>query len=209
MENTSWSEIEKRNKAALVCYIITIAVISLAYLLEVFKGNRTVVYFIVDFLLMWVPGVLALVTNKMDGMQEKVKYIILFGFVIPWGFMLFTASNNLVFTYALVLMIGLNAYANRNFALITAIVFNVVNVAGVIYIFVATETDSEDVVSAEIQILLLLLCGFFNVFIAKTGVIINTEKLQELNDEKNHTANILNQVMNVSAELTTGIEDVT
>ncbi len=208
MNKRDLAELTKRNRVALGCYATTIGVITLAYLLEVIKGNRTFVYFLVDFLLMWVPATIAFVMQRSEDLREKVKYIILFGFAIPWGFMLFTATNNLVFTYALVILIALNAYADRSFAMATAIVFNVVNVSSVAYTAISEGLDKEAVVTAEIQILLLFLCGVFNVIIAKMGAAINEEKLNEINEEKEHTNKLLDQVMSVSGELTKGIEQI-
>lgn len=200
------SEEVRRNKAAILCYIITISVISVAYLLEVVKGNRALKYFFTVFSSLWIPGVVVLVMHFMKRYVEVVKYIILLGFALPWGFMLFTANNVLVFTYALVIMIALNAYADRKFAITTAIVYNVINISSVIFFAALNNMKSDDIVTAEIQVLLLLLCGIFNIFVANNGSIINREKLDNIELEKNHAAVLLDRVLAVSNELTAGIE---
>ena len=208
MEKKNYSEITRRNKAAIGCYTTTVVIITLAYLLEVIKGNRSIGYFMVCFVLLWIPVVATFVMQRSEELRQPVRYVILYGFAIPWGFMLFTASNNLVFTYALVLLIALNAYADRKFALVTAIVYNIVNISSVIYTALSVGLDSEAIVTAEIQILLLLLCGILNVVIARAGATINEEKMGEIKKEKDHTNELLDQVMSVSNELSTGIDQI-
>lgn len=207
-KNNSMSEAVRRNRAAISCYIITISVISIAYLLEAIKGNRTITYFFTVFSSLWVPGAAVLFFHTTRRYIEVIKYIILFGFALPWAFMLFTANNNLVFTYALVIMIALNAYADRRFAVATAITYNAFNIGSVVFFAVLNGMTKEDIVTAEIQLLLLILCGLFNIFVAVMGGMLNDEKMDSIKSEKNHAAELLDRVLAVSAELTTGIEQM-
>ena len=198
-------ELSKRNAVGLGCYLTTISIIAVAYLIEVIKHNRTLGYFLIVFFTLAIPAVITIAVKVIKPGSEAIKHLILFGFAIPWGIMLFTASNNLVFTYALVIMIALNAYADKNFAIETTIVFNLINVSSVIFAFLTKEVTKSDIVTFEIQILLLILCGLFNVFIARTNAILNSLKMHQVEQEKNHAGNLLKQIMSVSNELTTGI----
>ena len=202
-------EAKRRNKQAIICYCITISIITIAYLIEVIKHNRTILYFVISLLLLWIPGALVLIVYNLKSDTTKVKYFILFGFLIPWGFLLFTATNNLVFTYALVIMIALNAYADRQFAIVTAITYNLVNVFAVIISFITKGITNDALVSAEIQILLMFLCALYNVWIAKTNSILNSGKMHQIEQEKNNVANLLDQIINASAAITEGIEEMT
>ncbi len=202
------SEVIRRNRAAVTCYIITISVITGAYFIEAVKGNRTFPYFFTVLASLWIPGTVVLFMHLTRKFTDVIKYIILFGFSFPWCFMLFTANNNLVFTYALVIMIALNAYANRRFAVVTAITYNVFNIGSVIFFAFVNGMTNEDIVTAEIQLFLLLLCGIFNIFVASMGSGINQEKLDAIEEEKNHTAVLLDKVLSASYELSTGIDQL-
>ncbi|MBR4754687.1 MAG: hypothetical protein IK054_05830 [Lachnospiraceae bacterium] len=199
------SEMARRNSAAMICYLVVIAIIALAYLLEVIKGSRTVGYFLLVFLTLWIPAVICIILKARNPEDDKLKYIIMIGFAIPWAIMLFTASNNLVFTYALVLLISLNAYADKRFALMAAIVYNVINVASVVFIALTQGISKDSLVTIEIQTLLMLICGIFNFFIAKAGVAINEDKMAIIEKEKNTADQLLSQIINVSGEITNGI----
>ena len=204
-----FSETARRNKVAIGCYVTTVAVIALAYLLEVVKHNRTISNYIVLFIMLVGPAVATVIMNKKNPDSSLIRYVILFGFAAPWAFMLFTANNKLVFTYALVLIISLNSYAERKFALVTNITYNLINVISVAYFAITTTFTNEDVVTTEIQILLMLLCGSFNVFIAKTGAAISEDKMALIENEKNNVSSLLEHIMSVSGQITDGIDQVT
>ena len=74
------SEMARRNSAAMICYITVIAIITLAYLLEVVKGSRTVVYFMVVFLTLWIPAVICLVIKSRKQDDERLKFGLLTAF---------------------------------------------------------------------------------------------------------------------------------
>ncbi|MCR5418798.1 MAG: hypothetical protein K6E84_07775 [Lachnospiraceae bacterium] len=205
----TFSEDARRNKVALICYLITISIISVAYLLEVVKHNKTFGYFMICFFTMWIPGALTIMLYKANRDSELLRYLIMVGFAVAWAYMLFTATNNLVFTYALVLMIALTAYADMKFAVINTTLFNVINIGSVIFVALTKGLTNDDIVSAEIQILLLILCGIFNILTAKIGAALNDEKMKEIEEEKKETDELLERIMNVSGQITDGIENVT
>ena len=205
---TRMTEAVRRNRAAISCYIITISVITGAYLIEAIKGNRTFPYFFTVFSSLWIPGAVVLFLHLTKRYVDVIKYLILFGFALPWAFMLFTANNDLVFTYALVIMIALNAYADRRFAITTAITYNIINVGSVVFFAFMYGLSKEDIVTAEIQLFLLLLCGLFNIFVAIMGGMLNDEKLESIKAEKNNAAQLLEKVLSVSTEITLGIEQM-
>lgn len=202
-------ETSKRNKVATICYISTVAIITIAYLIEVFKHNRTIGYFLLVFFSLWIPGAIVILSNIIKSESKGIRYLILFGFAVPWGIMLFTANNNLVFTYALVIMIALNAYADKGFAVITGLVFNGVNIFSVIFIAITQGLDKEGIVSAEIQILLLLICAIYNFIIAKTGSMLNSGRMHQIEQEKNNTSALLEQMVKASSQITIDISDMT
>ncbi|MBQ4275101.1 MAG: hypothetical protein II717_01065 [Lachnospiraceae bacterium] len=94
----------KRNSIGMGCYITTISIIAVAYLLEVVKHNRTLGYFLLVFFTLAIPAAITVIIKIIKPESEVIKVVILFGFAIPWGIMLFTANNNLVFTYSLVIV---------------------------------------------------------------------------------------------------------
>ena len=116
-----------------------------------------------------------------------------------------TANNALVFTYAILVLVVCNIFEDRKFALIMAISYNIMNILTVVYHIAAAGTTNEYIVTTEIQILLMMMCGYFNIVVSKTGMIISKEKMALLDQEKQHATDLLAQVLSVSAEMTESI----
>ena len=203
MENQT--ENKKKNAGALRCYFIEIVVITIAYLIEVVKGNRTAGYIVLVCLLLWLPAIAAMLVYFKNKDAKAIRYLYGFGFLIPQAVLMLTANNALVFTYAILVLVTCNIFEDRKFALIMAISYNIMNILTVVYHIAAAGTTNEYIVTTEIQILLMMMCGYFNIVVSKTGMIISKEKLELLDQEKQHATDLLAQVLSVSAEMTESI----
>ena len=110
------SEIQKANKTGVTCQTILLIIIALAYLLELIKGNRTVGYTILVLAMCMIPLVLArLAYAKKPDDETLVMRIIGIGFAVLYTTVLFTANNNLVFTYALPMLLICMLFNNVRF----------------------------------------------------------------------------------------------
>ena len=203
MENQT--ENKKKNAGALRCYFIEIVVITSAYLIEVVKGNRTAGYVVLVCLLLWLPAIAAMLVYFKNKDAKAIRYLYGFGFLIPQAVLMLTANNALVFTYAILVLVTCNIFEDRKFALIMAISYNIMNILTVVYHIAAAGTTNEYIVTTEIQILLMMMCGYFNIVVSKTGMIISKEKMALLDQEKQHATDLLAQVLSVSAEMTESI----
>ena len=203
MENQS--ENKKKNAGPLRCYFIEIVAITSAYLIEVVKGNRTAGYIVLVCLLLWLPAIAAMLVYFKNKDAKAIRYLYGFGFLIPQAVLMLTANNALVFTYAILVLVTCNIFEDRKFALIMAISYNIMNILTVVYHIAAAGTTNEYIVTTEIQILLMMMCGYFNIVVSKTGMIISKEKMALLDQEKQHATDLLAQVLSVSAEMTESI----
>jgi len=193
------------NSTAQGCYLALISVISLAYLLEIFKHNRTVGYVAMCLILLWVPAVLGILENKRVPDSVRFRYVMAIGFWIGHTYLVFTAQNDLVFTYGLVMLIITNAFADTKFTALTAILYNISNIASVIFFGVKNGVSSEWLVSAEIQVLLLIMIGILNVFISRTGQKNSQAQIDEVNQEKQKVSDLLDTTMEASNEIIRGV----
>ena len=124
----------------------------------------------------------------------------------PVSYVVSTRNNNaLVFTYAILVLVTCNIFEDRKFALIMAISYNIMNILTVVYHIATAGTTNEYIVTTEIQILLMMMCGYFNIVVSKTGMIISKEKMALLDQERQHATDLLAQVLSVSAEMTESI----
>ncbi|MBR5361673.1 MAG: hypothetical protein IK123_12360, partial [Lachnospiraceae bacterium] len=100
-ELAAQSETQIANKTTLVCYTVITSILSAAYVLEVFKGARTVGYIAVTLLLALVPVAIAWVFYKQDVDTPAIIHVASIGYGALYTFLIFTAQNDLVFTYAI------------------------------------------------------------------------------------------------------------
>ncbi|MDE7404887.1 MAG: hypothetical protein K2M81_07265, partial [Lachnospiraceae bacterium] len=82
------SELEFMNGRMLLGYGITVAVLFLAYLVELLKGNRTPVYVGIFSLLLLVPFILSFLLYRKNKESQLVKLIAAVGYSILYAFVL-------------------------------------------------------------------------------------------------------------------------
>ena len=203
------SEKTRMNRAAISCYMVMISIITIAYFIEVVKHNRTGGYFLTCLILLWVPAAFVLFTWKKNPEHEKLRYIIAIGFWIPQSFLMFTANNNLVFTYAIIMLIICNVFSDLRFAIIVALLYNVSNITSVLYTFAVDGFSQELLVTSEIQVILLIIVGIDNVIISRTGVQIAAQHVAEVDREKQNVSDLLERVMQISQSISAGIVHMT
>ena len=74
---------EGANKRAMRMWLIISLVLTVAYVVELVKGARTVPYFVVFMCFCWVPFIVGFIYLKIAGMDTKVyKHIIGIGYGI-------------------------------------------------------------------------------------------------------------------------------
>ena len=126
------SESALANRVVCISLTILVSVICLAYVIEVVKGNREPAYVVVTVVLSFLPVAIAWVLFHKDKEDVRVKYALVYGFLILYTYLLFTAQNDLVFTYAIPALIVVTLYNDIRFTRIVGsfvIVENIVSAA--------------------------------------------------------------------------------
>ena len=76
-----------------------LGVIALAYLLEVIKGERTIVYFIILLACAFIPFVIGIIMKSKNPDSKSLAYIIVYGYGVLFGYVLITGDTPLTFVY--------------------------------------------------------------------------------------------------------------
>ena len=109
------NEMQYMNKMMLLCYGITIAVLLLAYVLELVKGSRTVGYTMVFCMILIIPLILSLIMYKKMPDSTSMKYVAIYGYGVLYAFVLWTSTSELSFVYIFPILVGLAVYQNGGF----------------------------------------------------------------------------------------------
>ncbi len=202
-------EMHRINKRVLVAYTILTVILLLAYILEFVKGSRTLRYTLLFGALDLIPYLLYLVVYKKDRVSTKAKYILSIGFSVLYAFVLLTAAVPTTFVYIFMIYIVIIPYGDIVLCYITGGIALAANVVSVAVGFSNGNLGKDDLAMVEIQIISVALGALF-VGLA-TNVIgkVNSQKLEELNVEKQKTETLLINTLDLSKSISNDIEAVT
>ena len=200
-ELASKSELSIANKTAIQSLTLICSIISLAYLMEVFKGNRTLLYVIITIVLAMGPVVISWILYSMDRESKAIRFVVSIGYLIMYAYVLFTAANDLVFTYAIPMMIIIMLYGKLRFSTIIGITVAVCNIISIIVLFIQGAVDKERLVSIEIQGLLTILIVVYFIWVSVRTSQFEKFRMARLAIEKHER--MTDSVASISSEMGT------
>ncbi len=196
-----------RNKTAIIEQAVLVSVIGIAYLLEFIKHNRTIGYTLAVLALCFVPVIIAtIVYNKNKDTETGVMRAIGIGFTLLYGFVLFTAANDHVYTYVMPMFIILILFTQMRFITIIgvgSVVFNIIAVC--INIFANHKTEASDITSYEIQVLLIIMCSIFFIIVGKRFIQVADIRGARLSLETDKANDLVERVLDVSKDMSENI----
>ena len=205
----SEQELKQVNKVAVFCHAIIVAALLGAYVVEVFKGTRTVGYYAVFSALAAIPLIANLVLLKLNPANKLIKHILGFGYGIFYCFVIFTTIEPVAFTYAIPMLVVILLYNDLRYCTVISSSAVLANIIYTIYQAVAVGIPSDDIKTYEIRIAAITLVGLFLCLSTYVSAKINRVKMDDINLEKDNISRLLQHTVNVSGEITKGIGDVT
>lgn len=196
------------NKAALACHTVIVIVLELAYLIEVFKGSRTVGYYLLFSVVAILPAAIEFVFYRREPSDLRLKYVIGVTYSVFYLFVVFTTTSMVAFTYIIPLYLVLILYSDVKLCAWVSGAGVVVNLVFLGWQGVTGGLVMEDMASYEIRVAVLLILAIFLCLATKTLEKINDSKLQELDREKDNVSELLDKVMRISGQMSDGIMDM-
>ena len=199
-----------RNKTAIVEQTALVSIIAVAYLIEFIKHNRTLGYTLAVAAICYLPVIIAsVIYNNNKDTEDGVMRTIGIGFTALYGFVLFTAANDHVYTYVMPMLIILLLFNQMRFITVIgigAIVFNVISV--LINIFYYHRTETANITSYEIQVLLVIMCAIFFIVLSKITVKISDIRGARLSIETDKANDLVEKILDVSKDMSDNIVTV-
>lgn len=202
------SDMYRCNKTATITYSVMTCILIAAYVLEVVKKSRTILYFVIFCVLALAPYVAAMLEYKKDKESKRVKYVITIGFTVFYLFIIFTTVSPVAYTYAFLIAVVLLCYNDTKLTLAYMAAVCIGNIVQVAVSAIQGQVGAEDLANIEIRIISLIL---FAVFMYMATLVLNRnnqQKMMEVEEEKNRTDALMQQIMNVSVRLTDDIQMV-
>lgn len=202
------AEMTKVNKVTLLCHGIIGGLISAAYLLEVLKGSRTIGYWLLLFFLSLAPVILEALILKNNPASDIFRKVVGYSYALLYVVVVFTTTSILPFTYILPMLIAITVYVDIKYCLKIGIGGVLVNVADVVYKALTVGIAKEDIPDIEIRLIVLVIIVIYLVMTTRVSDQINRDRRQELQTEKAKIERLLNQVMQLSGDLSSGVVQV-
>lgn len=202
------SDTARINKATILCHGVVDGVIMLAYLAEVVKGSRTILYFAILSALAAIPVIVEALLYRRNRDSLFVKKVIAWSFAVFYAFTIFTSDSVLPFSYLIPMLIAITLYSDQKYCIKIGIGALIVNVGDVIYKANTVGYTKEEIPDIEIRLLLLVMIFVFAVLTTRLLKQINEGKRKELETEKERIEKLLQDVMRISGELSEGVEEV-
>lgn len=205
----NFSEKKYVNRTAIIGHTVIDTVLFLAYLLEVFKGSRTIGYFVVFSVMTVLPIVAEWVIFLKNPESRAIKHIIgnTYGFL--YLFVIFTTTSALPFTYAFPMFSVIILYMDVRFNILIAVFAFFGNVAYVIYHALTAGYTAAEIPDVEIRIAATLLTSVFMILITIAVKRVNGHKLEQIQAQTEETGRLVENVLAVSQEMIANIGEVT
>lgn len=160
------------NKKAMWMWLAMGIVFSITYAIEILKGLKTPLFYVLLELCCWGPFILGLVVLKIKGTHTKYyQDIVGVGYGIFYLYIMMTSTGTLAFTYVMPLVSMMVIFKNKNF-MVRCGIFNVaVIVAAIIRNYLNGMNTASDISNFEIQFGVTVFCYI--------GYIVSIKHLSE------------------------------
>ena len=156
------SDIARVNRFALIGWVTILIVIALAYILEVIKGERTIIYYLIVLVCAFVPYIIGLIMYKKNPDNKSLAYAVTIGYSILYAYVLLTGDTPLTFVYLFPILAVMLAYNDFKIMRLFFIINVLINIASVVIkIVVMHATSADDIANYEIQVLALIIVAIF------------------------------------------------
>ncbi len=204
--NIHTQEISVGNKRLLQSAIILCILITLAYILEVIKGTRTIFYTLMVIVFALGPQIAGWIVFKANNSSNIVKHIVAIGYAAMYCFVLFTTTNVLVFTYVIPMLVILTLFDDRQYITIIGVGTVVVNIISIVISL--KNGVITDTAVAEIQGLVVLMIVIYLLMVSNTNHNFQIIRTKTLEDANSKTTELLENILTVSDRVTATAEEL-
>ena len=199
------SDAARSNGAALMCQGGICAMLTLAYIVELIKGSRTIPYFIVFLILAQGPVMVSGMVYLKNKESKAIRYLIAISYSVLYAMLVFTANSLLPFVYFIPMAIVFTLYQSVKFSMLFGVGYVLINVADIIRKAVTVGYAADEIPDLEIRIALVAATLTFVAVTTSINNQINKNKQKEIESEKDKAEKLLSEVMRLSGELSQGI----
>lgn len=192
----------KINRNVLLINWVLDTLLFLGYIVEYFKGAKSLSYILIFFTVMMTPLLWASILYRLDRSDAKIKYITLLGYFVLYLFTVFSTTRTMVFVYILPMLSMYLLYFDLNLMKYSCIAMVIINTTRVIWL-VAVKGFRDAYITTDYSILMACAILFAVVYISTTKLSneINSEKLDRINNEQEKQRSLIADILRTAAVL--------
>lgn len=202
------SDKQRVNSTAIFSYTVIAVVLAACYLIEVFKKERSLVYYLIFLAFLLLPFIACKVVFAKDKESDKVKYAIAAGFFIFNNFVIFTTDSPIAYVYALVIGVVLICYNDNKLMFRYMMGITLSNIVQAVYTVFTNKLSADDIANIEIRIGSLVLYTLCVSMSSIAASLTNRNRLAQIEEEKEKTSSLMGQILNVSNQMSDNVEVV-
>lgn len=195
------------NKFAIMGHGIIDVILFLAYALELFKGARTIGYFVIMAALTVLPVIAEILVYVKNKESAAIRHMVAVTYGIMYVFAIFTTNSILTFTYVFPLFMVVTLYSDIMYCIIIGVGAVLCNIICVAYYVITTGYSPAEVPDVEIRVMCVLLVVVYMVRTTFANKRINGEKLMHINEQKEKTDAMLHTILTTSDSMIEGIAE--
>lgn len=208
MKNYFLTETARNNKTALLSHTITGGIMALFYVLQAVDGRNSWIFAGIAALLAFFPIIGEFILYKKNKEHPLIKLGIAIGFLLLYAFCMATTINNLVFAFAIPIILVLSVYGDSRYSLIVnmvaTIITIVINILGSSSGKFAYET-ADDMI---LQIVIMVMVTMYSVLATRTLKANEKSKLENLEKAQSQSTQSLKSISELSNTMQQGIASV-
>lgn len=202
------SHLKTINREMLIGWLIIVAVLTVTYIIEVAKHDRTLTYLLIFIPVITLPLAAAFIIYLKKPDWKGLCYVIVPGYFIMYLFVMITGSTAMVFSYILPMLSLLILYHHPNLILCTGIAALILNLISITLIhydinYFSSQVDVS-VKDSEIQVALIILCFGGCYFASRLYDRIskqNYDYIATLNEKNEHIRSMSLQTITTIANM--------
>lgn len=194
------------NKTALVLFTVLTSIISVAYIIQLIKGEAGMEKFLPVEIFDLGPMIVGWIIYKMNPESRFIRHVIAIGYGIFYIIVCMITTNTiLVFVYAIPTVLLTAMFNDMKLSITTGIGVSVIAIIHAVKFASIRNWEEGAMADLEIEVLIMILVSIFSIVVNNVIAKINAARVKVINASSEKTAKMLESIMENSGRL---IDDV-
>ncbi|MBO5302804.1 MAG: hypothetical protein J6A92_02010 [Lachnospiraceae bacterium] len=189
---------QKRNKIVVMGLTIMNVLIAGAYLLEVFKGERSLLQYLIIAILTIASIVSINVMYARTKEAGSIRYVGMWFFIALYAYIMLTTGKLITFCYIILLQVLLIVYEDVKIALMCSISAIFINVVSIIKIYATGKGAITNSSEVEVALACILLLALYSTMSTQLNGRIKDAQLNKIDADKEKSEGLLQVVLDVA-----------